>query len=182
MSLAIWSTAPIPAAVDRPEYCSTVAPISAFLFDFTVTVGRVPPPAVIGALQTLSSVSSDAVKCVSSVYVLPALSVTAEAVAAAALQTPTSTTIRSPVVTFATGCSARLVTFFARLLTCCTKVGDVLVAAGAPPATTEMTATHAARAATTRRNFGGMAHQRMLGGDPGAVRPFLGGLPGAALT
>ena len=46
--------------------------------------GFVPPPAVIGALQTLSSVSSDALTLVTLVYVLPAASETPEIVARAA--------------------------------------------------------------------------------------------------
>jgi len=52
------STTPVPAAVESPEYSSTLAPMSALPVVVTVTVGRVPPPAVIGALQTLSSVCS----------------------------------------------------------------------------------------------------------------------------
>ena len=55
--------------------------MSALAVAVTVTVGRVPPPAVIGALHTLSSVSSDALTEVSLVYVLPAESVTPDAVA-----------------------------------------------------------------------------------------------------
>jgi hypothetical protein len=63
-----------------------------------VTVHRRPRPAaaVIGALHTLSSVSSDALIDVSLVYVLPAVSVTREAVALAELHTPTSTISRCP--------------------------------------------------------------------------------------
>jgi hypothetical protein len=63
-----------------------------------VIAGFVPPPAVIGALHTLSSVSSEALTLVTLVYVLPASSETAEIVAAPALQTPAITTIRLPVV------------------------------------------------------------------------------------
>ena len=59
------STTPVPAAVDRPEYSSTLAPMSALPVVVTVTVGFVPPPAVIGALHTLSSVSSAALSEVS---------------------------------------------------------------------------------------------------------------------
>src|SRR4051794_14648556 len=130
----------MPAAVDRPEYSSTVAPTSALALGLTVSVGRVPPPAVIGALHTLISVLSAAVKCVSSVYVLPAESVTADAVAPAARHTPTSTTIRFPAVTFAVGCTASPVVF-ARFETCWTKAGGCAPVASCAPATTSAAAT-----------------------------------------
>ena len=78
-------------------YSSTAAPMSALDDGVTVIVGGAAEPAVTGALQTLSSVWSPAVKCVSSVKVSPAESVTLLAVAALALQIPVSTTSRSPV-------------------------------------------------------------------------------------
>ena len=56
-----------PAAVERPEYSSTAAPMSAFAVGVTVIAGLVPPPAVIGAVHTLSSVLSDALKWSTSV-------------------------------------------------------------------------------------------------------------------
>jgi hypothetical protein len=59
------STAFVPAALDRPEYSSTVAPMSAVPVVLTLIVGLVSPPAVIGALHTLSSVWSDALNDVS---------------------------------------------------------------------------------------------------------------------
>ena len=55
-----------PATVDRPEYSSATTPTSALAVGLTVIVGRVPPPAVTGAVQTLISVSSEALKCNSS--------------------------------------------------------------------------------------------------------------------
>src|SRR4051794_10377879 len=125
----------MPAAVDRPEYSSTVAPTSALALGLTVSVGRVPPPAVIGALHTLISVLSEAVKRVSSVYVLPAESVTADAVAPAARHTPTSTTIPFPAVTFAGGCSGRPVGP-PPFETCWTKAGGCAPVASCAPATT----------------------------------------------
>ena len=48
-----WSTAPVPDAVDNPEYSTTLAPMSALPDAVTVTVGLVPPPAVTGADHTL---------------------------------------------------------------------------------------------------------------------------------
>ncbi len=73
-------------------------------------VGRVPPPAVTGAVQMLISVFSEALKFSSSMYLLPAESVTLAAVADASLHTPTSTTRRSPAVTFEPGVTVKLVT------------------------------------------------------------------------
>ena len=75
------STAAAPDALDSPEYSSAAPPMSALPVAVMVIAGRVPPPAVIGALQTLSSVSSDAVTLVTLVYVLPAASATPEIVA-----------------------------------------------------------------------------------------------------
>ena len=63
----------------------------------TVTVGFVPPPAVIGAVHTLSSVLSEALKPLTFVYVLPAESVTPDALGLPAPHTPTCTTSRLPV-------------------------------------------------------------------------------------
>ena len=54
-------------AVERPEYSETMAPTSALADGVTVIVGLVPPPAVIGAVHTLSSVLSEALKCRTSV-------------------------------------------------------------------------------------------------------------------
>src|SRR5436190_8026150 len=151
----IWSTDAVPAAVERPEYSSTVAPTSALAVVFTLTVGLVAPPAVIGALHTLSSVLSDALNDVSFVYVLPAESVTLDALALPALHTPASTTRRLPVVTLAAGTSVRFAVT-ARLLTCCTKAGDPVVAAGAGSAiaartTAARTVAATAEARATRR-------------------------------
>ena len=111
-------------ALDRPEYSRTVAPTSALAVVVTVTVGLVPEPAVIGALHTLSSVLSEALNEVSFVYVLPAESVTPDALALPALHTPASTMRRLPLETLAVGASARLAVT-PRLLTCWTKASVV---------------------------------------------------------
>jgi hypothetical protein len=107
---ALTSTTLALATVDKPEYSKTAAPTSAADVGVTVIVGRVPPPAVIGAVHTLMSVPSEAAKWTSSMYELPAESLTLPAVACAAFQIPTSTTRRSPAVTFDVGVSARLAT------------------------------------------------------------------------
>src|SRR6516164_3392753 len=75
MACAWTSRTAVPAAVDRPAYSAAATPMSAVEVALAVMVGLVPPPAVIGALHTDSAVPSPA------------------------FQTPTSTTIRSPVVT-----------------------------------------------------------------------------------
>ncbi len=118
------STTFVPPALDRPEYSSTLAPMSALAVVVTVMVGLVPAPAVIGALHTLSSVLSDALNEVSLVYVLPAESVTPEALALPALHTPASTMRRLPLEMLEVGCRARLAAT-PRLLTCCTKASVV---------------------------------------------------------
>ena len=56
---------------------------------------------------------------------LPAESVTAEAVAEVALQTPTSTTRRLAVVTFAVGVTVTVVLLSARAAACWMKLGGV---------------------------------------------------------
>ena len=66
------SIAAAPEAVDSPLYSSAAPPMSALPVAVRVTVGFVPPPAVIGALHTLSSVLSLATWLVTFVYVLPA--------------------------------------------------------------------------------------------------------------
>ena len=55
------------AAVDRPEYSAAATPMSAEEVVVAVMVGLVPPPAVMGAVQTDISVPSEAAKWVSSV-------------------------------------------------------------------------------------------------------------------
>ncbi len=109
--------------------------MSALPVVLTLIVGFVAPPAVIGALHTLSSVLSDALNAVSLVYVLPAESVTLDALALPALHTPACTIRRLPVLTLEVGTSVRFAVT-ARLLTCCTKAGWTPVAAGAGRATT----------------------------------------------
>jgi hypothetical protein len=101
-------------------------PMSAVDVGRTVIVGRVPPPAVMGAVQTLISVASEAAKWSSSTYWLPAESTTLAAVDLALLHIPTSTTKRSPEVTFAAGVTARLATARVCAKTCCTNAGATL--------------------------------------------------------
>ena len=127
------STEPSPAAGESPAYSSTATPMSADEVTWAVMAGLVPPPLVIGAVQMLISVSSEAANEVTLVYVLPALSVTPEAVAAEKFQTPTSTTSRLPAVTLAVGVTVA-VAAVTRALACCTNVGVVAaVAAGVSP-------------------------------------------------
>src|SRR3954447_13103956 len=124
------STAAAPDALDRPEYSRAAPPMSALPVAVMVIAGRVPPPAVIGALQTLSSVSSDAVTLVTLVYVLPAESVTPEIVARPMLHTPAMTTIRLPLVMADAGVSWRVVPVPLRPDTRCTNCGAALGVAG----------------------------------------------------
>jgi hypothetical protein len=93
------STTPEPETVDKPEYSTTATPMSALLVVAAVIVGVVPPPRVTGAAQIDISVLSEALKCVSSVYELPAESVTLAVVAPEEFHAPTSTINRSPLVT-----------------------------------------------------------------------------------
>ena len=67
VAVLLWSTTVASATVERPEYSSAATPTSALAVGVTVIVGLVPPPAVIGALHTLISVLSEALKCSSSV-------------------------------------------------------------------------------------------------------------------
>ena len=90
-----------------------------------VIVGLVPSPAVIGAVQTLSSVLSDALTLVALVYVLPAESLTPEIVAAGLLHTPAITTSRFPTVVADAGVSWRVEPVM-RPDTRCTKRGAAL--------------------------------------------------------
>jgi hypothetical protein len=120
---AIWSTAPAPAAAERPEYSSTAMPISAVADGFAMMVGLVPPLWVTGAVHTLSCAPSEAVAVVSSVKESPAESVTLEVVAWPELQSATSTTRRFPVVTLAGIVTEMLVLAGPCALTCCTNAG-----------------------------------------------------------
>ena len=123
MADAIWSTAPAPPAVERPEYSSTAMPMSALAVGLAMTTGLVPPLWVIGAVHTLSWVPSEPVAVVSSVKVSPAESVTLAAVAWPELQSATSTTSLFPVVTLAGMVTETLVWAAACALTCCTNAG-----------------------------------------------------------
>src|SRR3954447_26382870 len=87
VAVLVASIEAVPAAPDKPEYSSAAPPTSALADAVTVIDGFVPPPAVTGAVQTLSCVSSDAVTVAARVYVLPAESVTPEIVARPALHT-----------------------------------------------------------------------------------------------
>src|SRR5262249_10829497 len=82
VAMAEASIAAAPEAVDSPAYSRAAPPMSALPVAVTVIVGFVPSPAVVGALQTLISVSSVALMPVAFVYVLPAESLTREIVAA----------------------------------------------------------------------------------------------------
>src|SRR5579875_2435007 len=132
VACAIWSTTEASGAVERPAYSDTTAPTSAVEVGLTVIVGRVPPPTVIGALHTLISVCSEAWKCRSSTYALPAESVTLAAVAPALLQTPTSTTSRLPWVTLAAGVSVSEATADRWAETCWMNAGALPAAPGRP--------------------------------------------------
>ena len=150
LACAVWSTTDASGAADRPEYSETAAPTSALAVGVTLIVGRVPPPAVIGALHTLISVLSEALKCSSSTYVLPAESVTLLAVAAPLLQTPTSTTRRLPAVTFELGVSVSLVRFSPCAVTCWTNAGAELAAPADTTRAQQPITAATAKAAATR--------------------------------
>jgi hypothetical protein len=120
---ALWSTTLASATVDSPEYSSAVTPMSAADDTLAVMVGLVPPRAVMGALHTLISVLSEAVKWVSSTKVSPAESLTPVTVGPALFQAPTSTTSRLAAVIAEARVTARLVLASARALICCTNAG-----------------------------------------------------------
>src|SRR5215203_1478953 len=120
------SIAAAPAAVDTLAYSTAAAPMSALPVALTVIVGRVPSPAVIGAVHTLSCVFSDAVTLVAFVYVLPAESVTPEMVALPELHTPAMTTRRFPPATADAGVSCKVVPVALRPETRWTNFGDGL--------------------------------------------------------
>jgi len=128
LACAIWSTTEASPTVDRPEYSETAALTSAREVGVTVIAGRVPPPAFTGAVHTLISVPSEALKCSSSMYAFPAESDTFAAVAPELFHTPATTTKRLPVVILALGVSFTLMTPEACAATCCTKAGEELVA------------------------------------------------------
>src|SRR5664279_857708 len=124
-----WSTTLAPATVDRPEYSRTWIPITADALGVAVMVGRVPPPAVIGAVHTLISVRSDALNCSTLTYVLPAESETACAVGLVLFRTPTMTTNRLPVVIDAVGVTEMFAAAAECAPFCWTKVGTKGIAA-----------------------------------------------------
>jgi hypothetical protein len=108
----------MPAAVDRPLYSTAAMPMSAVDVVVAVIVGLVPVLAVIGAVHTDCSVPSAAAKWLTSVNESPAESVTDFVVAFAALQTPTSTMSRLPVLTPVGGVTASEPTLSRWSLTC----------------------------------------------------------------
>ena len=57
---AIWSTTVASPTVESPEYSIAATPTSAADVVLIVIVGRVPAPALMGALHTLISVPSEA--------------------------------------------------------------------------------------------------------------------------
>src|SRR5258708_153670 len=120
---AVWSTAAAPAAVERPEYSSTATPMSAWAVGLARITGLVPPLWVTGAVHTLSCAPSEPVAVVPAVRVSPAESVTLAAVAWRELQSATSTTSRSPVVTLAGIVTEMLVWAGPCALACCTNAG-----------------------------------------------------------
>ena len=122
---AVWSTAPAPAAVDSPLYSRAVIAPDAAEENLAVTVGSVPAPAVIGAVQTLCSVWSGPTNWLTSENASPAESETLAVFAFAPLQVPTSTTRRFPVPSGADGVTAMLLADATWVLACCTKAGMV---------------------------------------------------------
>ena len=122
LACACWSRTAVPAALDSPAYSRTATPTSAAPVGVAVTVGRVPPVATT-AVQTLSSVLSDAVKLSSLTKVSPALSVTVPVVADAELHTPTSTTSRLPGTGLPGRVAPRLATLLPCAVACWTNVG-----------------------------------------------------------
>src|SRR4051812_16538953 len=88
--------------------------------------GACPPPPVMGAVQTLSSVLSPAFQCATSVNGSPAESVTPLVVAPVLLHAPTSTTSRSPGPRFA-GRVTDCVPAVPWAPVCCTNVGVLTV-------------------------------------------------------
>src|SRR5580698_6342107 len=99
--------------------------MSAFDVGVAVMLGRRPAPALIGALQTLISVPSEALKCSSSVNVSPAESFTLEVVALELFHTPTSTIRRLALPSAPGGVTARLETDSEWPETCCTNAADI---------------------------------------------------------
>jgi hypothetical protein len=124
-ALVCWSTADAPAADERPLYSIVVIAAEAADENFATTVGSLPAPAVIGAVQTLCSVWSGPVKWLTSVNVSPAESVTLDVLAFELLQTPTSTTSRLPAPSGADGVTEMLLAEAIWVLACWTKAGTV---------------------------------------------------------
>src|SRR5436305_6632269 len=122
---ALWSTAPVPAAVDRPAYSVTAMPMSALAVVVAVTVTGVLPLAT--AVHTLSCVRSDPVTEATLVNTSPALSVTPLVVGPAPPHSATSTTSRSPGVVPPVVLTAKLVVLAVDPDACWTKAGGGLL-------------------------------------------------------
>src|SRR5712691_10160925 len=191
MECDTWSTAVMSATVDSPEYSRAMMPVSAAAEGVAVIAGAVPPVRT-GAVQTLISVPSDAVKCVTSTKGSPDESLTAQALAPPAFQRPTSTIRRSPAVTLVPGVTEMLLFPDPCALTCWTNAGTTAAAAAgaattasvqpARSAATDTAAGRPRRRATARAdNPGGLssifrppsvtARDRML--TLGRTRPSL---------
>src|SRR5256714_14528778 len=91
------STTDASATADRPLYSDAATPMSAAPDAVAVMAGDWPAPAVTGAVQTLSSVPSDALPWGTSTKPSPAEALTPVAVPVGEVQTPTSTPRRAPV-------------------------------------------------------------------------------------
>ena len=93
--------------MESPLYSSAAIPTSAVLDGLTVMIGRVPPPAVIGAVQMLCSVPSEADEVQHlGVGVAGAVGDRGSSAWRAEFQMPTSTIIRLPAVTALVGVTA----------------------------------------------------------------------------
>ena len=140
-----WSTAVRSATVESPEYSRAMMAISPAADGFAVMVGLLPP-VITGAVHTLISVPSEAVKCVTSTKGSPDESLTALVVALADFHTPTSTTRRFPAVTLVPGTTEMLLLPDPWALTCWTNAG--LAGAAASAACAVVNAGPAARPGT----------------------------------
>ena len=137
--------------------------MSARALVLTVTVGFVPPPAVIGAVHTLSSVLSEALKPLTfGVRVAGGVGHARRARAAGAPHADLRPRAGCRSVMLAVGASATLVAT-ARLLTCWTNSGTPGVAAGAGRAMAASTA--------AARSSAGTAHMSLM--CRGARPPFV---------
>src|SRR2546421_8448437 len=150
---ALWSTAPVPAAVDRPAYSLTAMPMSALAVVVAVTVTGVLPPAT--AVHTLSWVRSDPVTVATFVNTSPALSVTPLVVGPAPPHSATSTTSRSPGVVPPVVETAKLVVLAVNPDACWTKAGGGLLVGGTAAEAAEAGPGPGALGGDTGNGYGG---------------------------